>query len=215
MTTELTADAPVLEGRPWRGQSPLERREARRERLLAAALELFGTLGYAATSLTALCAEGGVSPRHFYEIHPGREQLLGELYDRIAGDVVRRVRAAQATAPLTVEGQTAQSLQAVVTAVADDPRRARVLLLEVVGVSAAQDLQRREAVQAFAAALSAGHDRLATAGAVRAREFGPLAMGLVGAISELLTDWLLKDPRPDVQTVLPPLQEILTAVYET
>ena len=46
------------QGRPWRGQSPQERRDSRRRRLLDAALDLFGTTGYPATSLTALWALG-------------------------------------------------------------------------------------------------------------------------------------------------------------
>jgi AcrR family transcriptional regulator len=211
MTTGTSLDT----GRPWRGLSPIERREARRRRLLDAGLELFGTLGYAATSLTALCAEGGVSPRHFYEIHPGREQLLAELYGEIATDVGRRVRAAQASAPLTVEGQITDGLVAVVSALTADPRRARVLLVEIVGVSPTLDAIRRESIRRFAAVIAEAHQRLAVAGVVPQRAFGPLAIGLVGAINELLTDWLLKDPRPDVDTVLPPMTEILTAVFTT
>ncbi len=210
----MGTDVAVEQGRTWRGLSPVERREARRQRLLGAGLELFGTLGYAATSLTALCSTGGVSPRHFYEIHPGREELLAELYGGIAGDVGRRVRAAQATAPLTVEGQITGGLVAVVAALAEDPRRARVLLVEVVGVSPALDAIRREQIRRLAAIITEAHLRLVAAEVVPAREFGPLAIGLVGAINELLTDWLLKEPRPAVTTVLPPLTQILTAVFE-
>lgn len=82
------------QGRPWRGKSPQERRDARRRRLLDAALELFGTTGYAATSVTTLCARAGVSPRHFYELYAGREQLLADLYDEIVRETARRVQSA-------------------------------------------------------------------------------------------------------------------------
>jgi AcrR family transcriptional regulator len=209
----MTSDLAVDQGRPWRGLSPVERRQARHHRLLDAGLELFGTLGYSATSLTALCAEGGVSPRHFYEIHPGREQLLAELYDEIARDLIRRVRAAQAVAPLTVPAQVEATLGAVVSGLTDDPRRARVLLLEIVGVSPAMDTIRLEAVRRFAAVLGDAHGRLVAVGVVPAREFEALAIGLVGAINELLTDWLLKDPRPAATSVLPALAPLLVAVF--
>jgi AcrR family transcriptional regulator len=209
-----SSELATSQGRPWRGLSPVERREARRRRLLEAGLHLFGTLGYAATSLTALCAEGGVSPRHFYDIHPGREELLAELYDDIANEVGRAVHAAQVTAPLTVDAQITSGLEAAIAILTEDPGKARILVIEVVGVSSALDAVRREGIRRFAGVIAESHARLVAGGVIPPREFGAIAIGLVGAINELLTDWLLKDPRPDAGTVMPPLVQILTAVFE-
>ncbi|MDN6605825.1 TetR/AcrR family transcriptional regulator, partial [Brevibacterium sp.] len=76
----------------WRGTSRADRDGARRERLLEAALELYGTLGFRGTSIQALCQESGVSSRSFYELFPARgasssqealsaqEALLEQLY---------------------------------------------------------------------------------------------------------------------------------------
>ena len=210
----MTSDLTVEKGRPWRGLSPVERREARRRRLLEAALELFGTTGYAGTSLTALCSLAGVSPRHFYDIHPGREQLLAELYDEIAADIVGRLRRAQAAAPQNVQDQVHAGLEAVVSALADDPRRARVLLVEIVGVSGPLDALRRQWVRRFSEVICQSHTRLVTGAGLPPRDVAAVAVGLVGAINELLTDWLLTDPRPEASSVLPPLSLILTAVFE-
>lgn len=201
-------------GRPWRGLSPDQRREGRRRRLLDAGLALFGTEGYAATSLTALCAAAGVSPRHFYELHPGREQLLAELYTEIADELDLAVRRAHELAPLTVAGQVDSGLRAVTGHLAEDPRRARVALVEIVGVSPALDALRRAAVRRHAAALSGSHARLAAAGVVPDTDFDTVAVGLVGAIHELLADWLARTPRPEVDSVLPALSQLLGAVYQ-
>ncbi|HEY5145458.1 MAG TPA: hypothetical protein VII82_01760, partial [Polyangiaceae bacterium] len=46
--------SPAARTRVYRGQSNLERREERRDRLLAAGLDLFGTAGYAATSIEGI-----------------------------------------------------------------------------------------------------------------------------------------------------------------
>jgi AcrR family transcriptional regulator len=200
-------------GRPWRGLSPVERRDGRRRRLLDAGLDLFGTDGYAATSLTALCAAGSVSPRHFYELFPGREQLLSEVYDELVAETVRRVSDAQQAAPLTVEAQVRAGLAAAVGWLTEDPRRARIVLLEISGVSPALDAHRREVIRGFAAVIDGGRARLAAAGLVRDRPFGQVSVGLVGAINELLVEWLLADPRPAPETVLPPLVDILAAVF--
>ena len=50
------------------------RRLSPRARLLDAALELFGTAGYEATSIGALCREAKVSTRDFYR-HVGHGHL--------------------------------------------------------------------------------------------------------------------------------------------
>ena len=76
----------------YRGQSSTERRAERlRERLLATAVDLFGTAGYAATPIEAICTGAGVTARHFYEHFPSREALLRAVYDAIIADTQRAV----------------------------------------------------------------------------------------------------------------------------
>lgn len=211
----MSAAAGVEDGRQWRGLSAEERRAQRRGRLLAAALEQFGTLGWAGTSLTGLCAAAGVSPRHFYELWPGREELLTELYDALVLETVAAVHAAQAAAPLTVEDQVRTGLTAVVRSLGEDPRRARVVLLEVVGVSLGLGEHRRRVIDAFADVVAQAHGRLVEAGQVRDQPFRPLALALVGAINELLSAWLLADPQPALDDLVPPLVQVFEAVFRT
>lgn len=206
---------PSDDGRPWRGLTPVERREQRRARLLAAALEQFGTLGWAGTSLTGLCAAAGVSPRHFYELWPGREELLTELYDGLVLETVAAVRTAQEAAAPEVDAQVRSGITAVVRALGEDPRRARVVLLEVVGVSPGLGEHRRRVIDAFADVVADGYDRLVTSGQVRAQPFRPLALALVGAVNELLSAWLLAAPQPPLEDVVPPLEQVFGAVFRS
>ncbi|MCQ0016032.1 TetR/AcrR family transcriptional regulator [Actinomadura madurae] len=123
--------------RSYGGRSAEERRAERRERLLAAGLELFGTRGYAATSIERLCATASVSTRNFYEEFSGREELLTTLHRGINERAAEAVSAAYAEAadaglPTRVE----RAVRAFVTATASDPRRARIAFVEVIGVSA-------------------------------------------------------------------------------
>lgn len=214
-TQPRTGSPSEVDGRTWRGLSPAERREARRARLLEAALEQFGTAGWAGTSLTGLCAAGGVSPRHFYELWPGREELLTELYDGLVLDTVAAVHAAQSAAEQTVQGQVLSGVGAVLTSLGEDPRRARIVLLEVVGVSPGLRDHRRRVIDAFADVVTDGHARLVAAGEVRAQPFRPLALALVGAVNELLSAWLLADPRPPLQELVPPLAQVFEAVFRS
>ncbi len=51
--------------RLYRGISPSERRAQRRERLLEAGLQLFGTDGYADSSIRAVCTQASLNSRYF------------------------------------------------------------------------------------------------------------------------------------------------------
>ena len=208
----MTEDVLPAEGRSWRGQSPSERREARRRRLLDAALELFGTSGYAASSLTALCAAANVSPRHFYELYDGREQLLAELFDEIADEMARAVREAQACAPLTPEGRIRAGLRAALSHQTEDPRRARVLQIEAVGVTPWLEQHRRESIARFAAATEEQYRLLAEAGQLVDKPFRQVSTALIGEFDELVASWLVSDPRPAPQELLPVVEEVCLGV---
>jgi len=78
----LGDSAPMPAGQRYGGRTADERRAERRERLLDAGLELFGTQGYANTSIEALCSATRLNPRYFYESLKTREELLRAVYDR-------------------------------------------------------------------------------------------------------------------------------------
>lgn len=209
----MTVRAEELAGRPWRGQSPQERRDARRRRLLDAALELFGTTGYAGTSLTALCAAAGVSPRHFYDLYPGREQLVADLYDELVAEMDVRIAAAQDAVPLSVADSVTAGLRAAVVYQTEDPRRARVLQLEVVGVSTWLEAHRHAVIASFGRRTDEQYRLLVADGQVVDRPFAQVATALVGATNELLIGWLLSEPRPPAQELLPAAEEVFVSVF--
>ncbi|MEJ5255846.1 MAG: helix-turn-helix domain-containing protein [Acidimicrobiales bacterium] len=78
-----------------RGRTMRERRAQRRQALLDSALELFGTRGYAATSIEELCRTSNVSTRYFYEEFQNREDLLASLYEDLLARAWEAVLAAE------------------------------------------------------------------------------------------------------------------------
>ena len=79
----------AAESRPYGGVSSEERTARRREQLLDAGLELFGTRGYAASSIRELCLAASLNRRYFYESFSTREELLRAVYDEIVTDLAR------------------------------------------------------------------------------------------------------------------------------
>jgi AcrR family transcriptional regulator len=182
----------------------LEQRQQERRRLvLAAALDLFGTQGYARCSIEALCQTAGVGTNSFYDLFSSKEDVLIALYDDLT------ITLQDAVAAAYVEHRDAPEpvrplVSAFVHAAVDDPRVAHVAFIEAAGVSPTMEAHRRETRNRFASGLEAIgsdlRDRALDAPTMVERRDGPTtrrnALAIVGAIIEMTVDWLT-DPEPD------------------
>jgi AcrR family transcriptional regulator len=197
----------VEPARRYRGITPSQRQAERRERLLEAGLELFGTLGYARTSIRAISAAASLNSRYFYESFRSREDLLYSVYEQIVGDIFSRASEAVAREN-TIEAQARAGLRAGWTAVTEDRRKARIVAIEVVGVSERLERLRRETRHALAQLTA---DRaLSLAGGLRLR-LDPVITTrfLIGGVVELLADWINGDLDASVDEVV----EHFTALF--
>jgi AcrR family transcriptional regulator len=200
----------VETSRTYRGITPAERRADRRERLMEAGLELFGTVGYARTSVRALSAAASLNSRYFYESFGSREDLLYRVYQRIITEVFTKASEAVAREH-TIEGQARAGLRAAWTAVTEDRRKARVVALEVVGVSERLERLRRENRHALAK-LTADNALSLAAHGVRLRLDPVLtARFLMGGVVEVLLDWINGDLDAPTEEVVEHFTALFTA----
>jgi AcrR family transcriptional regulator len=177
---------------------------------MEAGLDLFGTLGYAQTSIRAVSTAAGLNSRYFYESFSSREDLLYAVYQRIIGDIFSRAREA-VVKEHTLEGQTRAGLRAAWTSVTEDRRKARIVALEVVGVSERLERLRRENRQALAQ-LTADNAMSLVGPGVRLRLDPALtARFLMGGVVELLADWINGDLDASVDEVVEHFAVLFTA----
>jgi len=195
--------------RTYRGITPAQRQAARRERLMDAGLELFGTVGYARTSIRAVSAAASLNSRYFYESFGSREDLLVAVYQRIVDDIFKRATEAIALEH-TIEGQARAGLRAGWTVVTEDRRKARIVAIEVVGVSERLERSRRENRHALAQLTADG--ALSLAAGLRLR-LDPVitARFLMGGVVELLADWINGDLDASVDEVVEHFTALFTA----
>jgi AcrR family transcriptional regulator len=196
-------------GRLYRGLPPEDREVARRERLLDAGLEAFGTSGFAASAIESLCARAGVATRSFYEHFESKEDLLVAVHTRIVDALAAEVVAALGSEPRPLEEQVLAGLGAFVRGTVRDLRAARVQLIEVVGVSDRLERHRRETLHSFAAIIERDAARLHAAGQIQRVPDELVVMGLVGATTELMVDWMYAARRPAIKRVI----DALSAIY--
>jgi AcrR family transcriptional regulator len=197
--------------RLYRGMSAEERRAQRRERLLAAGLELFGTRGYQATSVRDVSVQAGLNSRYFYESFATREELLERVYRRIVREVAAAVIEATAQESQDLEAQARAGLAASWRVFTEDRRKARVVALEVVGVSERLERLRRDSRHAFADIIV--RNSLSFVGDVELR-LDPMlnARALMGAQMDLLVDWINDDLDASVEEIVEHLTRLFTAI---
>lgn len=200
--------APEQASRRYGGKTSEERRAERREKLLDAALEMFGTVGYAGTTIEMLCAATRLNPRYFYEEFQAREALLLAVYDRHVDRVLAEVGAALASAPAAPRARLETGLRAFVTGVLADHREARINYFEVVGVSHALEERRRQVLRTYADLIATQMEQFAADEPPPGGDRRRAAVALVSATDGLITDWLSDPAESDREQIIATLLDI-------
>lgn len=174
------------DGGTWRGASRSERDASRRMKLLEAGLELFGTAGYAPTTVQELCREAGVSSRSFYDYFSGREQVLRTLYVEATEKMKRRVSALPIEPETPVAEVIRRGVAAGIGPMLEDERLGRVVEIEAVGVSRDLEACRRSQIAGIARAIEDLLAELMRDGRVPVFEPGMVGLMVVGGMTEAL-----------------------------
>ncbi|MEU5995282.1 TetR/AcrR family transcriptional regulator [Spirillospora sp. NPDC047418] len=198
--------------RSYGGRSAQERRAERRERLLAAGLELFGTRGYAATSIERLCATASVSTRNFYEEFTGREELLTALHTSINERAAEALATAYAGAAGDRLGtRVERAVRAFVTVTASDPRWARIAFVEVIGVSAGLEQHRFRWRGQWEDALTTMAREAVERGEAIDRDYRLTMIAIIGAVNNLVHHWSARDQDIPLDDIIGELTHLILA----
>lgn len=177
-----------------------ERKDARRRRLLAAAMRLFGQHGYHATTVPMMVAEAGSSTGSFYFYFRNKEDIfraaLEALGERISAALNPAIAAE--TQPLR---QMEAAVRRLVLFLAENPAEARLLIVESSGLSPRLEETRRLVLGEHARAVEGA--LAVVAGELSPQERAVTARCWVGAVYEAAYHWLELAPeqRPAAETV--------------
>ncbi|TWD80348.1 TetR family transcriptional regulator [Kribbella amoyensis] len=195
--------------RRYSGRSVDEWKAARRERLLDAALELFGTDGYPATSVERLCAQAKVSTRHFYHEFQNKEAVLLAVHAQVIELAVRSTgEALERTADAPVRDRIGAAVDGYLRTIMTDLRRARVSFVEVVGASPAVEEQRIAFRELLVSSVVGLGEAAVERGETSRKDFRFLGLSFIGAVNTVVYDWMLADPRPPEETVQSALRDL-------
>ena len=205
-------------GRRYSGLESSERARERRRRLVEAGLDVFGTLGYAGAKIKTLCKSAGLSERYFYESFESRAHLLGAVYDHLDVLLTEQIARALRTPGLDLLASARAGMEAVVGFMLNDPRNARIMLVEIVGVSPELEAKRHQSQSEFAdeslqlLLLMSGIDpvhgqeqltaRMGSVAAARIYESARLtSVSMVGGVNNMMLDALLSGTMHDTERI--------------
>ena len=186
--------------RTYGGVSAEDRVAGRRERLLDAGLECFGTQGYAATGVKDVCRTAGLTDRYFYESFRDGRALFLAVFDEVTDTLFATVAEAVAAAGPRAEDQLRAAIGTFLSALADDPRRARIVFEEAAAAGPEAADHMHSALRRFTSLVEAylpdGTPPI-------------LALSLVGTLERLVVEWRAGALDDDVAT----LTEHCVALY--
>lgn len=130
----MAVDAPRREARSYRGRSPAARAEDRRERLLRAAISVYGECGFRAATVQAVCSAAGLTKRYFYESFTDSEELLAACFRSVSLTLIAELADDVDAGRPAPEARARSILTAYFRAIQADPARARLFLLETDGL---------------------------------------------------------------------------------
>ena len=129
----------TLAARRYRGSVVEERRALRRQQLIAAAAQVYGSNGYRHSSVKQVCEAAGLTQRYFYESFAHSDELLIACYEQTARNLRDEITAAAEAAGADRVACARAMALAYFQALKERPLMANLLLVEIRGISPAVD----------------------------------------------------------------------------
>jgi AcrR family transcriptional regulator len=192
--------------RPYRGVEAAERLATRRNRLLAAGLDLLGAEQQDISALTVrgVCRQAGLAARYFYESFTDKDEFVSGVFDWVVADLAATTQAAVAAVP--VHEQTRAGMANIVRTIAGDGRIGRLLFSTQ--LADAVIVRKRAESSALFAMLSGQHagDALRMPANDRIKAGAHFAVGGVG---QTISAWLAGDVQLEPDQLVDQLASLL------
>jgi AcrR family transcriptional regulator len=116
--------------RRYGGLSAQERSQQRREKLLEASIQVFGTLGLRKATMRDICNEARIAERYFSEHFASASDAYEAAFRSISEQAVAVTGSSMVAAPLNTHDMAVAGLTGFFRFVKEDPRRAQILLID-------------------------------------------------------------------------------------
>ena len=182
--------------------------QATRDRILKAATSVLARRGYHDTNVEEIVTRSGTSKGGFYFHFPSKERMVVGLVEQLANKLVSRVDRSIGSEPRP-DRRLAIAVTALLHTLAGQRKLARVLLINVVGHGRALDKKFLPVRDKFAGLIQRELDNAVAEGAIEPIDTLLASRAWLGALHEVLFQWLMDDAPPPIATLTPTLGTLL------
>ena len=182
--------------------------QATRDRILKAATSVLARRGYHDTNVEEIVSRSGTSKGGFYFHFPSKERMVVGLVEQLANKLVSRVDRSIGSEPRP-DRRLAIAVTALLHTLAGQRKLARVLLINVVGHGKALDKKFLPVRDKFAGLIQRELDNAVAEGVIEPIDTLLASRAWLGALHEVLFQWLMDDAPPPITTLTPTLGTLL------
>lgn len=179
-----------------------ERKQARREQLIAAGIESYGTYGFFSVTVKDVCQQAKLTERYFYESFKKSEELFQTIFSKLIEELQQKVIQAMMQAAPHPEQMIDAGLTALLGTLQNDPRLARIIYIDAMLV---QELHNhatiQETMQRFDRMIQAFVTLMMPNIQHSEQELSLIATGLNGYVTQIAIRWVkggFQQPQADV-----------------
>ncbi len=195
--------------RSYGGKEARTRTAERRDKLVVAAIRLFGGQGFAATSIDAVCAEAGLTKRYFYESFSSSEDLLIAAYREATQAFMKSILAAAGPHRSNARALVRAGVEQVFEFVRTHPDEARLIMIEATSVRSQLGRIYGRSYADFVELLVAFTKPFLTDNSTSDTVLAVMGRGATGAIIHLCQGWLATDFKQPVEELITGTERLL------
>ena len=202
--------------RQFKGLSMAERQQARREKLIEAGIQAYGTHGFFSVTVKDICTEAKLTERYFYESFKKSEHLFQTIFLKLIDELQQNVMQAMMQASSDPKKMIEAGLTALLTTLRDNPRMARIIYIDAMLV---QELHNQATIhetmgrfdrmiQAFVMLMMPNLSR-------SEQEISLVSTGLNGYVTQIAIRWVMSGFKQSMEEVLSSCSIVFLALFES
>lgn len=202
--------------RQFKGMSLTERKQARREKLIEAGIEAYGTHGFFAVTVKDICNEAKLTERYFYESFKKSEELFQTIFLKLIDQLQHNVMQAIMQASTDPKKMIEAGLTALLTTLKDNPPMARIIYIDAMLVQELHNqatihetmLRFDRMIHAFVMLMMPNINR-------SEREISMISTGLNGYVTQIAIRWVVSGFKLSIEDVLSSCSIVFLSLLET
>ena len=202
--------------RQFKGLSMAERQQARREKLIEAGIQAYGTHGFFSVTVKDICTEAKLTERYFYESFKKSDELFQTIFLKLIDQLQHNVMQAIMQASTDPKKMIEAGLTALLTTLKDNPRMARIIYIDAMLVQELHNqatihetmLRFDRMIHAFVMLMMPNINR-------SEREISMISTGLNGYVTQIAIRWVVSGFKPSMEEVLSSCSVVFLALLDT